>query len=472
MRTIAAVLLCTFGAMAQSIGAGTVSGKVTDPSGAVIVGAAVSLQNSLTNYRQAATSDENGVYRFNNVPLNSYHLSISAPGFAKVEQDVVVKSTVPVAQDATLPIAGAETTTIDVTASSNTVLDLSPAAHNDVDQAILNNLPTSGTGLSDVISLSTPGVVADSNGFFHPQGDHAQTSYVVDGQPISDQQSRAFSTQMPENAFQNLEMITGSAAAQYGDKTSLVVEGVTRSGLGKKAFGEFDADYGSFGAVGEKASFGFGSAKVGNFIVLNSDRTGRFLDTPEFYPMHDVGNDATFFDRFDFQPSEHNAFHLNLFSARNWFQIPNTYDEPNQDQRQKVVSFNIAPGYQHTFGSTTLLTVNPWARRDFVNYYPSRNPFDDSPATLSQDRHLLNFGVRADISSVVGTHNLKFGTEIKQTRLFEDFFLGITDPTFNPVCVDAFGDPAGPLTVTNPEPAAVSDSPPILIWRPDWCRST
>jgi hypothetical protein len=70
------------------------------------------------------------------------------------------------------------------------MLDLNPASHNDVDQSLINNLPTTGTGLSDLITLSTPGVVADSNGFFHPQGDHAQTSYVVDGQPISDQQSR------------------------------------------------------------------------------------------------------------------------------------------------------------------------------------------------------------------------------------------------------------------------------------------
>ncbi len=454
MRTIAAVLLCACAAIAQSIGAGTVGGKVVDPSGAVIVGASVTLQNSVTNYHQTVTTDTNGAYRINNVPMNSYRVSVAAPGFAKFEQDLAVRSTVPLTQDVTLQIEGPQTTTIDVTATSNTTLDLNPASHNDVDQSIINNLPTTGTGLSDLITLSTPGVVADSNGFFHPQGDHAQTSYVVDGQPISDQQSRAFSTQMPENAFQNMEMITGSAAAQYGDKTSLVVEGVTRSGLGKAPFGEFDADYGSFGTVGEKLSFGFGGPKLGNFMVLNSDRTGRFLDSPEFDPMHDIGNDQTIFDRIDYQPGEHDSFHLDLFLARNWFQIPNSYDEPNQDQRQKVTSFNIAPGYQHTFGTTTLFTINPWVRRDFMNYYPSRDPFDDTPATISQDRHLLNYGVRADISSVVGAHNFKIGTEIKQTRLFEDFFLGITDPTFNPICVDANGDSAGPLTVTNPDACA------------------
>ena len=454
MRIIAVLLLCACAALAQSIGAGTVGGKVVDPSGAVLVGAIVTLQNSITNYRQSTRTDENGAYRFNNVPLNSYRMTVAAPGFSELAQDVTVRSTVPAIQDITLQIAGPQTTTIDVQADSNTQLDLNPAAHNSVDQSIMNTLPTSGTGLSDLITLSTPGVVADSNGFFHPQGDHAQTSYVVDGQPISDQQSRAFSTQMPENAFQNMEMITGSAAAQYGDKTSLVVEGVTRSGLGKAPFGEFDASYGSFGTVGEKASFGFGGPKLGNFLVLNSSRTGHFLDSPEFYPMHDIGNDQTIFDRVDFQPGEHDSFHLDLFAARNWFQIPNTYDAPSQDQRQKVTSFNIAPGYQHTFGATTLLTVNPWVRRDFMNYYPSRNPLDDSPATLSQDRHLLNYGVRADISSVLGTHTFKVGTEIKQTRLFEDFFMGITDPTFNPICVDADGAAAGPQSLTNPDACA------------------
>jgi hypothetical protein len=89
-----------------------------------------------------------------------------------------------------------------------------------------------------------------------------------------------------------------------------------------------------------------------------------------------------------------------------------------------------------------------------MNYYPSRDPYDDAPATISQDRHLLNYGVRADVSSVIGVHNFKIGTEIKQTRLFEDFSLGLTDPTFNPICVDANGDSAGPLTVTNPDACA------------------
>ena len=52
--------------------------------------------------------------------------------------------------------------------------------------------------------FSSGAVAADSNGFFHPLGDHAQTSFSIDGQPISDQQSKNFSTQIPLNALQSI----------------------------------------------------------------------------------------------------------------------------------------------------------------------------------------------------------------------------------------------------------------------------
>src|SRR5262249_53178358 len=90
------------------------------------------------------------------------------------------------------------------------------------------------SGLSDAVTFSAPGVVADSNGFFHSLGDHAQSSIALDNQPISDQSSKAFSTQPPLNAIQSLEVITGATPAEYGDKTSLVINAITRSGLGQE----------------------------------------------------------------------------------------------------------------------------------------------------------------------------------------------------------------------------------------------
>lgn len=448
---VALLLVVCSVAGAQSIGSGTVTGTVVDPSGAAVPDAAITIHNPVTNYRQSAKSDSAGAFRLTNVPPNSYHVEAAAANFQTYNQDISIRTAVPITLTIKLQIAGGETT-VNVEAAGADVLENVSYAHNDVDAGALNRLPLSspGSGLSDAITLSTPGVVADSNGFFHPLGDHAQTSYVVDGQPINDQQSKSFSTQLPENAFQSLELVTGMAPAQYGDKTSLVVDAVTRSGLGKKPFGQFEASYGSFGTIAERGSIGWGGPKAGNFLVANGMRSGRFLDTPEFWPAHAVGNNTTLFDRLDYHPSAVDSLHLNLSAARNSFQVPNTYDQPEQDQRQKVVSFNIAPGYQRTFGATTLLTINPWVRRDLVNYYPSGDPFHDMPATISQRRTLLNYGARADLAIVSGRHNLKIGTELKQTRLDEAFGLGITDPAFNAVCLDRDNQPVPAPGITNP----------------------
>jgi hypothetical protein len=78
-----------------------------------------------------------------------------------------------------------------------------------------------------------------------------------------------------------------------------------------------------------------------------------------------------------------------------------------------------------------LLTINPYIRKDQFHYYASRDPFADTPSTQSQARALLNWGVKSDLAVSAGRHELKFGIDLKQTRLMENFGFGITDPTFD-----------------------------------------
>ncbi|MGA3023198.1 MAG: TonB-dependent receptor [Bryobacteraceae bacterium] len=444
-------LLAAVPAFSQSIASGTVGGAVSDPSGAVIAGAIVELRNPNTGYEQSAKTDNSGAFRFGNVPFNSYRLTAKASGFAPATQEVDVRGTVPLSANLTLNVATASTT-VEVEANG-ALVETDTSAHTDTDSVTFSKLPgiDPSAGLSDIINNSTGGTASDANGFFHPLGDHAQVSFVFDGQTVSDQQSKVFSTQIPANAIQSMEIITGSPDAEYGDKSSLVVNATTKSGLGaQQPFGSFDTSWGTFGTWDESATFGIGGPKFGNFVALNGVRTGHFLDTPELLPIHDIGNNESVFDRFDYQPDDHDIFHLDLFVARNWFQVPNSFDQLSQDQKQRVMTWNVAPGYQHTFGAKTLLTVNPYVRRDQVNYYGSSDPFDDTPVTESQLRFLTNYGVKADLSTIHGRHNLKFGTQVQQTRLDETFSMGITDPNFNPVCLDASGDALLLPGVTNP----------------------
>jgi hypothetical protein len=445
----ASVLLFASPLYPQSINGGTVTGTVLDPDKMVVPHAVVELKNPATGFNQQVTTDETGAFKFNNVPGSMYEIRIMASGFAAIREPVEVH-TAPISLSFTLQMAEVSTS-VEVGATL-ALIDTDPSAHTDTNSASFMKLPSSDpvAGLAGIINASTGGTASDANGFFHPLGDHAQVSYVIDGQPVSDQQSKVFSTQLPANAVQSMELITGAPEAQYGDKSSLVVNATTKSGLASRPFGSIGTTVGSFGSYGGNATFGWGTARLGNFLAANGIRTGHFLDTPEPLPFHDIGNNENIFDRVDFLPSGRDAFHLNLFVARNWFQVPNSYDQLLQDQKQRVLTWNVAPAYQHTFGSSTLLTINPFTRRDQVNYYGSRDPFADTPVTESQNRFLTNFGVRADVATSHKRHNFKFGTQLQQTRLLENFTLGVTDPAFNPVCLGPAGQPLGLPGISDP----------------------
>ena len=106
--------------------------------------------------------------------------------------------------------------------------------HTDVDRDLFTKVPleSQSSTLSSLVTQTTPGVAADSNGLFHGLGDHASNSFSVDGQAITDQQSKVFSNQLPSNSIQSIEVISGAPPAEYGGKTSLVIVATTRSGQG------------------------------------------------------------------------------------------------------------------------------------------------------------------------------------------------------------------------------------------------
>jgi hypothetical protein len=444
-------------AFSQSLGnAGTIEGTVVDQSGAAFPKAAITIRNPVSGYSQTTTSGSDGTFRLSNIPPNPYHMEVTASGFRTFAEDVTIRGSIPVQVKATLTV-GASREVITVEAAGAHILEVDPSSHVDVDKTLIDKIPTVAPagGLTEAITWASGGVAADANGLLHPVGDHSQTSFMIDGQPISDQQSKVFSTQLPTSAIQSMEIVTGTPDAELGDKTSLVANITTRSGLGAgRVFGNLDATYGSFGSAGGSAALGFGNSRAGNLLAVDGVRSGRFLDAPEFTVFHGIGNNQSIFDRFDYQPGAHDSLHLNLFAARNWIQIPNTYDTLGQDQRQRVMTWSIAPGYQHTFGANTLLSINPYIRKDNFYYYGSRDPFADTPSTQSQARQLLNWGVKTDLAVNRGRHDLKFGMDIKQTRLAENFGFGITDFGFNPVCLDRTSDAAGSPDLTDPSQCA------------------
>jgi hypothetical protein len=484
------VSVCLTSATAQTGGSGSIQGVVKDPSGAAVVNATVEIANVVSGYTRSVATGTDGTFRFTNVPFNPYHMTVTAKGFTEFAQDVEVRSYVPTNAEVDLKV-GTEVTSVTVESSGVDLIENDPTYHTDVDRGLFKDVPleSMSSQLSSLVTLTTPGIAADSNGLFHGLGDHASNSFSVDGQPITDQQSKVFSNQLPADAVQSMEVIAGAPPAEFGGKTSLVIVATTRSGLGmKQPHGDVFASYGAFGTVNGGFDAGYGTDKLGNFISANGLNTGRFLDGPEYNVFHDKGNEENVFDRVDYKPTTVDTLSLNFQYTRSWFQTPNSYDaqfatgwtfnavDPicppgqigncgglgptgvpvgAQDQRSKIQTINIAPTWTRLINTNTVFTLGGWFRRDGYNYYPSGNPFaDQTPdlqlSTVSQYRTLANAGIRASVSYVKGKNNIKAGIDFENTALMENDHFGIVAPEVNAVCLNADGSFNTNPLITNP----------------------
>ncbi len=461
--------------------AGTINGTVLDPSGAVVPNATVEIHNPVSGFDRNTTTDAKGAFNFVNVPFNNYHMTVTAEGFATTAQDVEVRSIVPAFVQVNLQVV-ASATTVSVEAAGDLV-ENDPTFHADVDKQLIDKLPmgSGSSSMSTLVGLATPGVASDSDGQIHGYGDHAENSFSIDGQPMTDQSSKTFSNQVSVDAIQSMEVIAGAPPAEYGGKTSVVIVAATRSGQGSTTpHGSISTSYGSFGSTNLSGDLAYGGKNWGNFISVAGLNSGRFLDAPEFAVIHDKGNEQNLFDRIDYQLSQGDSVHLNLGYSRSWFQTPNSLDAENAtawsgldgvlpaaenyngvvpigtstgftpgvtvgpaDQRSKIGTFNIAPSWTRLISTNAVFTLGTFVRRDNYNYYPSSDPFADlGPPSLQrqsvgQNRTLTNTGIRSDLSYAKGINNIKAGVTYEQTFLNENDSIGIVDPAYNAPCITA-----------------------------------
>jgi hypothetical protein len=463
----------------------TLNGTVTDNSGAVIPGAKVALRNAVSGLARNAVTGDSGGFVFHNLPYGNYTVTVQSKGFATSKQIIGLPSAVPVNLNIAMKVGAAAQT---VTVQGAAPLTTDTSLRTSMDRTAFSKIPLENpsSALSSLVTMMAPGVAADSNGMMHGLGDHAENSYSIDGQPVTDQQSKIFSNQLPEQAVQSIQVISGAPPAEYGDKTSLVIIVHTRSGEGiTTPTGSATSSYGSFGTAIGGFNISYGGKNWGNFLLVNGQNSGRFLDTPEHAIMHDKGNEESAYDRIDYQFDPKNSMHLDLEYSRSWFQTPNTYDnlnvrnivsggataDPvfadvgNADQRSKIGTFNIAPTWTRIVSNNAVLNIGVYIRRDGFNYYPSNNPLADlgppnlQQQSVAQQRSLLNAGLHSDLTWTHGVHTVKIGGDYNQTFLNENFQLGIVNNLFDAPCVNAGGSPVYGYSSPSDCPAADSANP-------------
>jgi outer membrane receptor protein involved in Fe transport len=164
LRSLFALMLTVFavaGASAQ-LSTATLSGSVTDSTGAVVPNATVTLTQTETNFTRVVTTKGDGSYREEFLPIGPYKVTVTAPGFKKLEQTGVVLS---VMQDAQLALTlqnGTTSETVNVTSDVPLINTGDATLGRTVSNVEIENLPLVGRNVYQLLSL-TPGVQQNTN---------------------------------------------------------------------------------------------------------------------------------------------------------------------------------------------------------------------------------------------------------------------------------------------------------------------
>lgn len=224
-------------AFAQSTVTGGISGKVTDPQGAVIPNASVTAVNTGTSQETTVTAESDGGFRLSNLQPGTYNIKISASGFADFVQDAVV---VEVGQVTTLNVplgvAGA-TATVEVTADAPVINTTSPDLSTNINQTSINELPINGRRAVNFVLLAPTTVPDGTFGLVSFRGiSGLLNNSTVDG----GDNNQSFQAEergrtriayvVSQSAIREFQVNTSNYSAEYGRSAGGVINTVTKSG--------------------------------------------------------------------------------------------------------------------------------------------------------------------------------------------------------------------------------------------------
>lgn len=231
---IASIVLAISG-YAQ-IGTSTVTGRVTDPTGAVVPGVQVTVVNTATNFTFTAPSNEQGIFRVQSLQPGTYRITFNANGFKTVVRDnVTLRAGDTLAVDVTLEI-GAVAEQVEVTGTPSLLETETSATGTTVEGSMIYKLPIYQRWVNSTFQL-TPGMTQSgyawggSLGGYHIAGQRASSiGYFEDGVNAQDQMSGATNTNTIQNSIEEVKILTTALPAEYGHSAGGIMSVVKKTG--------------------------------------------------------------------------------------------------------------------------------------------------------------------------------------------------------------------------------------------------
>jgi Carboxypeptidase regulatory-like domain/TonB dependent receptor len=244
LLTLALVtILFSTGSLQAQVDTGSITGIVTDASGAVVSGAKVTLTNEGTGASLSTKTESAGTYEFSPVRIGSYRLEVSAQNFkTEVQTHVVVDVSARVLANFKLQ-PGAVSETVEVTSSAPVLQAEDASVGQVVDQRSVNNLPLNGRNFTFLAQLAagvnTPQADTRGNaasGAFAANGNRpAQNNYLLDGidnnsDTVDFLNGTNYVVLPPVDAIQEFKVQTSDFSAEYGRSGAAVLNATIKSG--------------------------------------------------------------------------------------------------------------------------------------------------------------------------------------------------------------------------------------------------
>jgi hypothetical protein len=403
---------------------GSVRGVIHDPQHRPIQGAMVMLKSKTSDWAKSASTDANGEFAFNAVPLGDYSVNVTSTGFAQAVQNVVVNSGTQPVVHFQLSLERAKET-VEVSAVPEIVPTDSATPITLVDRLTIERTP--GASRSNSMAMITNFVPAAyvTHDQLHIRGGH-QTSWLVDGVPVPNTNIASnLGPQFDPKDIDYMEVNRGSYSAEFGDRTYGIFNIVPRSGFERNNQAELVLSGGNFYQTNDQLSFGSHTERFAYYASLNGNRSDLGLQTPVSRVVHDAANGYGGFGSFLFNVDPSNQLRLVTSLRKDYYQIP--YDPfPNDLENGSIPGNDFTPQYPtiglrdgnhesdalvnfslvHTFNSKVLLAVSPFYHRNVANY-------DSSPADVdlaTTDHHTSAYaGGQVSVSANFAKNNLQAG---------------------------------------------------------------
>ena len=413
---------------------------VTDSSGAALPARGV-LISQANRFQLSFDTSPAGEYTARELPLGSYKLSLEHPGFAPYSALIEIRSELPLKFSAALAVA-AVTQNVNVR-DADTLLDATIAGNSySLGALTLRNWTVTAPGRQaiDVVGAQ-PGWLLEANGVLHPRGAEYDTQYVVDGLPVLNNRSLAFSPSEDLDDAQSVRVYTSGIPAEFGRKVGGVVETVTDRNPARGVHGSAILGGGSFGTGNGYlgASYFDGRNVLG--LGMNAARTDRFLDAPVIENFTNRATLAGIKGSFERDLTEKDRLRLSLNAERSGFMVPNELIQQENGQRQdrndREVSGQVA--YQHTFSSGLLGTLQGRVRDAEAGLVS--NPLS-TPIEPFQNRGFREGYLSGTVAAAFNHHEIKAGADAIYSLIHEAFSYHITATELNG---QPIFDPATPL---------------------------